>query len=50
MNTGTDVAYALTSGLFGRDAVVPWWAWLTLLLMIFWGLLVRDAPPKELDP
>jgi hypothetical protein len=35
-----DQAYAVTSQLFGPDAVVPWWAWLAVLVMIFWGLLV----------
>ena len=50
MNTGTDVAYALTSALFGRHAMVPWWAWLALLVMIFWGLLIPDGAPKETDP
>ena len=50
MSTGTDVAYALTSGLFGRNAVVPWWAWLALVVLIFWGLLIGDPPPKEMDP
>jgi hypothetical protein len=23
-------------------ARVPWWAWLAVLVMIFWGLLVPD--------
>jgi hypothetical protein len=36
----TDVAYAVTADLFGPGAEVPGWAWLALLGMIFWGLLV----------
>jgi hypothetical protein len=38
----TDVAYNVTSELFGLDAWVPWWAWLALLAMIFWGVLAPD--------
>jgi hypothetical protein len=40
MATIADLAYNVTSELFGPDARVPWWAWLALLVMIFWGLLV----------
>jgi hypothetical protein len=49
MNTVTDVAYALTSSLF---AVVPWWAWVAALVMIFWGLLIPEAEPTAVksDP
>ena len=36
-------AYRVASELFGPDAWVPWWAWLALLVMIFWGLLVPDG-------
>ena len=39
----TDLAYHVTSELFGAGALVPWWAWLALLAMIFWGLLVPGA-------
>jgi hypothetical protein len=46
MNAGTDVAYALTSGLF---AAVPWWAWLATFMMIFWGLLIREAEPAAME-
>ena len=34
-----ELAYELTTGLVGPGAVVPWWAWLAVLVMIFGGLL-----------
>jgi hypothetical protein len=49
MNTGTDLAYALTSSLIGPHAVVPWWAWAVTLVMIFWGLLIREAEPPAVE-
>ena len=33
MDTFLTTAYAVTDG-------VPWWAWVALLTMLFWGLLV----------
>jgi hypothetical protein len=42
MAAPADVAYHVTSELFGLDGWVPWWAWLALLAMIFWGLLGPD--------
>jgi hypothetical protein len=33
-----DVLQSVTSLL----ARVPWWAWLAVLVMIFWGLLVPE--------
>jgi len=42
MTGAVDLAYTVTSGLFGPHALVPWWGWLVLLVMIFWGLLVSD--------
>jgi hypothetical protein len=42
MGSYVDVAYSVTSELFGPDARVPWWAWVALLAMVFGGLLVPD--------
>lgn len=39
MATITDQAYAIASELFGPSARVPGWAWLALLVMMFWGAL-----------
>jgi hypothetical protein len=39
MDTVIDEAYTVTTELFGPGSSVPWWAWLALLAMIFWGLL-----------
>jgi len=38
----TDQAYALVSQLVGPSAQVPGWAWLALLVMVFWGVLAID--------
>jgi hypothetical protein len=40
----TDLAYRLNGYLFGPGSPVPWWAWVAMLAMILWGLLVRGAP------
>ncbi|OJF10340.1 hypothetical protein [Couchioplanes caeruleus] len=39
MEAYLDPAYEWTSLLVGPEAVVPWWAWVALLVMIFWSLL-----------
>ena len=39
MEAYIDPAYAWVSALVGPHAVIPWWAWLAALTMIFWGLL-----------
>jgi hypothetical protein len=51
-----DLAYSITTQLFGPDSPVPGWAWAAVLAMIFWGLLVasreenqQDGPPRH-DP
>jgi hypothetical protein len=33
-----EIAYSVSSLL----ARVPWWAWLAVIVMILWGLLVPD--------
>jgi len=35
-----DTASALVDQLFGPSSSVPGWAWLALLVMIGWGLLL----------
>lgn len=47
-----DPVYAWVSALIGPNAVVPGWAWLAGLVMIFWGLLapgVAAARAREAE-
>jgi hypothetical protein len=37
-----DAASAVVSRLFGPSSPIPGWAWLALLVMILWGILVPD--------
>jgi hypothetical protein len=43
MTSVTDLA----GELFGPGSAVPWWAWLALLVMIFWGLLVPEQEDRR---
>ncbi|MEV4641633.1 hypothetical protein AB0J80_30240 [Actinoplanes sp. NPDC049548] len=39
MDAYIDPAYDWVSAVIGPHSVVPWWAWLAALAMIFCGLL-----------
>ncbi|GLY01740.1 MULTISPECIES: hypothetical protein [Actinoplanes] len=49
MDTAVDVAYAVQESLIGPGAIVPWWAWVAPLLMVFgkllWPVMVPDSTP-----
>jgi hypothetical protein len=47
MDENMDVAYTVASALIGPDAVVPWWAWLAILLLIFGRLLAPVFQPDD---
>jgi hypothetical protein len=38
-----DIAYSVTSQLFGPGSGIPVWAWGAALVMIFFGLLVSQS-------
>jgi hypothetical protein len=43
MSAYTDLVSAVTGDLFGPGSPVPWWAWVAVLAMVLWGLLVPGA-------
>ncbi|WP_199511656.1 hypothetical protein [Nucisporomicrobium flavum] len=50
MDAYLDVAYQWMSNLIGPQSVIPWWAWVAALGMVFWGLLAPGlAAWKEPD-
>ena len=54
MDAYLDLAYQWTSSLVGPHSVIPWWAWLAGLVMIFWGVLAPGVaawsePDRRLD-
>jgi hypothetical protein len=38
INSAVDV----TSQLFGPDSGVPWWAWLFVLVAVFWKVMIPE--------
>jgi len=44
MATAAAVAAAVLDRLFGPTSPIPGWAWLALVVMILWGLLLPDRP------
>lgn len=47
MATITDLASQLPAEIL---AVVPWWAWAALLVMIFWGVLLPERDDRPAHP
>ncbi len=37
-----NTAYEVTSGLFGPESGIPWWAWLVVIGAVFWKIAVRE--------
>lgn len=46
MDTAVEVSYEVIGMLFGPDAMLPWWAWLAPLAMIFLKLLSPVLMPE----
>jgi hypothetical protein len=42
MNQIVSDAYDVTSQLFGPESGVPWWAWIFVLVALFWKLVIRE--------
>ncbi|GID33339.1 hypothetical protein [Paractinoplanes brasiliensis] len=40
-----DTASAVTDALFGPESGIPWWAWLVVIVAVFWKVAVRE--PKN---
>jgi hypothetical protein len=46
MDTAVEVSYDVVGMLFGPDSLLPWWAWLAPLAMIFLKLLSPVLVPE----
>lgn len=46
MDTTVEVSYDVAGMLFGQDSLVPWWAWLAPLAVIFLKLLSPVLIPE----
>jgi hypothetical protein len=49
MDTAVEVSYDVVGMLFGPDSLLPWWAWLAPLAMIFLKLLSPVLVPEVAD-
>jgi hypothetical protein len=49
MDTAVEVSYDVVGMLFGPDSLLPWWAWLAPLAMIFLKLLSPVLIPEVSD-
>jgi hypothetical protein len=45
MDQYLQTAYDVTSGLFGPESGVPWWAWMAVIVALFWKVAVKE--PKN---
>ncbi|BEL09170.1 hypothetical protein Q0Z83_073610 [Actinoplanes sichuanensis] len=46
MDTAVEVSYGVVGMLMGPDSLVPWWAWLAPLAMVFLKLLSPVLVPE----
>ncbi len=46
MDTAVEVSYDVVGMLMGPDSLVPWWAWLAPLAMVFLKLLSPVLVPE----
>ncbi|MEV4279528.1 hypothetical protein [Actinoplanes xinjiangensis] len=46
MDTAVEVSYGVVDMLTGPDSLVPWWAWLAPLAMVFLKLLSPVLVPE----
>jgi hypothetical protein len=42
MDQYIDTAYKVTSALFGPNSGIPWWAWIAVIVALFWKVLVPE--------
>ena len=42
MNQIVDTAYGVSSQVFGPDSGIPWWAWVFVLVALFWKVAVPE--------
>ncbi|GAA2648823.1 hypothetical protein [Paractinoplanes durhamensis] len=42
-----DKAYTVTSNLFGPESGIPWWAWMAVLIAVFWKVLIPEQKTAQ---
>jgi hypothetical protein len=42
MDQYIDTAYKVTSALFGPESHIPWWAWIAVIVALFWKVLIPE--------
>ncbi len=42
MDQYINTAYTVSQALFGPDSGIPWWAWIALIVALFWKVLVPE--------
>ncbi|GIF01482.1 hypothetical protein [Paractinoplanes rishiriensis] len=47
MNEIADTAYNVTSQIFGPESGVPWWAWMFVLVAMFWKVAVSEPKTAQ---
>lgn len=47
MDQVLDKAYTVTSNLFGPESGIPWWAWIFVLLAVFWKMLIPEQKTTQ---
>ncbi|GAB2612126.1 hypothetical protein Aab01nite_67720 [Paractinoplanes abujensis] len=40
-----DTASTVTKALFGPESGIPWWAWIAVIVAVFWKVAVKE--PKS---
>jgi hypothetical protein len=47
MDQALDKAYTVTSNLFGPESGIPWWAWMAVLIAVFWKVLIPEQKTAQ---
>jgi hypothetical protein len=47
VNQVLDNAYTVTSNLFGPESGIPWWAWMAVLIAVFWKVLIGEQKTAQ---
>ena len=50
MNNIADTAADVTGQLFGPGSGVPWWAWIFVLVAVFWKVAVSEPKTARETP
>ncbi|WP_250028930.1 hypothetical protein [Paractinoplanes maris] len=42
MDQYLNTAYDVTTALFGPESGIPWWAWMAVVVFLFWKVAVKE--------